>query len=45
MKPCTAPPKTEAARAALAAEIGAAGRQLLAAIDATADRPELAEAG
>ena len=37
-------PKTEAARAALAAEIGAGGRQLLAAIDAAAaDRPELAQ--
>ena len=37
-------PKTEAARAALAAEVGADGRHLLAAIDAAAaDRPELAE--
>ena len=34
-------PKTEAARAALAAEIGADGRRLLGAIDAAADRPEL----
>ena len=36
-------PKTEAARAALAAEIGADGRHLLAALDAAADRPELAQ--
>jgi len=35
-------PKTEAARAALAAEIGVDGRHLLAALDAAADRPELA---
>jgi len=36
-------PKTEAARLALAAEIGADGRHLLAALDAAApDRPELA---
>ena len=34
-------PKTEAARAALAAEIGADGRRLLGAIDDAADRPEL----
>ena len=34
-------PKTEAARAALAAEIGADGRCVLGAIDAAADRPEL----
>ena len=34
-------PKTEAARTALAAEIGADGRRLLGAIDAAADRPEL----
>jgi transposase len=34
-------PKTEAARAALAAEIGADGRRLLGAIDAAAARPEL----
>lgn len=36
-------PKTEAARAALAAEIGADGRRLLGAIDAAADRPELTQ--
>ena len=36
-------PKTAAARSALAAEIGADGQLLLAAIDAAADRPELAE--
>ena len=35
-------PKTEAARAALGSEIGAGGRHLLGAIDAAADRPELA---
>jgi transposase len=36
-------PKTEAARSALATEIGADGQQLLAALDAAAtDRPELA---
>ncbi len=35
-------PKTDAARAALAAEIGADGRQLLGAVDAAADHPELA---
>ena len=35
-------PKTEAARSALAAEIGADGRHLLDAIDAAPDRPELA---
>jgi transposase len=35
-------PKTEAARAALGSEIGADGRRLLGAIDAAADRPELA---
>jgi transposase len=34
-------PKTEAARAALAAEIGADGRRLLGAINAATDRPEL----
>jgi transposase len=34
-------PKTEAARGALAAEIGADGRRLLGAIDAAADQPEL----
>ena len=34
-------PKTEAARAALAAEIGVDGRRLLGAIDAAADQPEL----
>src|SRR5215217_2100460 len=35
-------PKTEAVRLALAAEIGADGQRLLAALDAAADRPELA---
>ena len=35
-------PKTEAARAALAAEIGADGQHLLDAIDAATDQPELA---
>jgi len=35
-------PKTEAARQTLAAEIGADGQRLLAALDAAADRPELA---
>ena len=35
-------PRTEAARLALAAEIGADGEQLLAALDAATDRPELA---
>lgn len=35
-------PKTDATRAALAAEVGADGRQLLGAVDAAADRPELA---
>jgi transposase len=35
-------PKIEAARLALAAEVGADGQQLLAALDAAADRPELA---
>lgn len=35
-------PKTDAARAALAAEIGADGRQLLGAVDAAADRLDLA---
>ena len=34
-------PKTEAARTALAAEIGADGRRLLGAINAATDRPEL----
>src|SRR5215218_7468694 len=34
-------PKTEAVRLALAAEIGADGQRLLAALDAAADRPEL----
>jgi len=34
-------PKTEAARAAFAAETGADGQQLLAALDAATDRPEL----
>jgi transposase len=36
-------PKTEAARLALAAEIGADGQHLMAALDAAADRPELAQ--
>jgi len=35
-------PETEAARSALAAEIGADGQLLLAALDAATDRPELA---
>jgi hypothetical protein len=35
-------PKTEAARSALAAEIGADGQRLLDAVDAAADRPGLA---
>ncbi|HEY0776947.1 MAG TPA: transposase, partial [Gemmatirosa sp.] len=35
-------PKTDTARAALAVEIGADGRQLLGAVDAAVDRPELA---
>lgn len=35
-------PKTEVARLALAAEVGADGRHLMAALDAAADRPELA---
>jgi transposase len=35
-------PKTEAARLALATEVGADGQQLLAALDAATDRPELA---
>ncbi len=35
-------PKTDAARAALAAEIGADGRQLLGAVDTAADAPWLA---
>ncbi|GJG89703.1 hypothetical protein tb265_48840 [Gemmatimonadetes bacterium T265] len=35
-------PKTEAARTALAAEIGADGRQLLGAVDAATDQPDLA---
>ena len=35
-------PKTDAARTALAAEIGADGRQLLGAVDAAADQPDLA---
>lgn len=36
-------PKTEAARSALAAEIGADGLRLFAALDAATDRPELAK--
>ncbi len=36
-------PKTEAARLALAAEIGADGQQLLGAIDAATQQPELAQ--
>ncbi len=36
-------PKTEAARLALAAEIGADGQQLMAALDAATERPELAQ--
>ncbi len=35
-------PKTDAARAALAAEIGADGRHLLGAVDAATDQPHLA---
>jgi transposase len=35
-------PKTEAARSALAAEIGADGQHLLEAVDAASGRPELA---